>query len=67
VKPNDIIWQRTTSNGTTTYRFDPIFGDGIPQRLFYPAKEQSVNQSNYQDALANQGDDVITTKLWWNK
>lgn len=67
VKPNDIIWQRTTSNGTTTYRFDPIFGDGIPQRLFYPAKEQSVNQSNYQDALANQGDDVITTKVWWNK
>jgi len=67
VKPNDIVWQRTTSNGTTIYRFDPIFGDGIPQRLFYPAKEQSVNRSNYQDALANQGDDIITTRIWWNK
>jgi len=67
VKPNDIVWQRTTSSGTTTYRFDPIFGDGIPQRLFYPAKEQSVNRANYQNALANQGDDVITTPVWWNK
>ena len=67
VKPNDIVWERTTANGTTTYRFDPIFGDGIPQRLFYPAKEQSVNRTNYQNALANQGDDVITTKVWWNR
>lgn len=67
VKPNDIVWQRTTPNGTTTYRFEPIFGNGIPQRLFYPAKEQSVNRLNYQAALAAQGDDVITTKVWWNK
>lgn len=67
VEPGDVVWQRTTSNGTTTYRFEPIFGNGIPQRLFYPAKEQSVNRANYQEALANQGDDVITTKLWWNK
>lgn len=67
VKPNDVVWERTTAGGTTIYRFDPIFGDGIPKRLFYPAKEQSVNRSNYQSALANQGDDVITTPVWWNK
>lgn len=67
IKPGDVVWERTTSGGTTTYRFDPIFGNGIPERLFYPAKEQSVNRANYQDALASQGDDVIATKLWWNK
>jgi len=67
VKPNDIIWERTTPNGTIVYRFEPIFGNGIPARLFYPLKEQSVNRNNYQQALARQGDDVITTKIWWNK
>jgi len=30
-------------------------------------KEQSTNRSNYQAALAQQGDDVINTKVWWNK
>src|SRR5690606_1818313 len=28
VKPNDVVWIHTTDKGTTTYRFDPIFGNG---------------------------------------
>jgi hypothetical protein len=67
VKPNDIVWTRTTPTGTVDYRFVPLFGNGIPKRIYYPLKEQSVNKGNYQKALASQGDDVITTALWWNK
>lgn len=67
VKPNDVIWTRVTGEGTFTYRFQPLFGNGIPARLYYPDKEQSVNREHYQQAVSAQGDDLITTKLWWNK
>lgn len=67
VKPNDVVWTRVIPAGTSVYTFKPIFGNGIPKRLYYPVKEQSVNKTNYQQALASQGDDVITTALWWNK
>jgi hypothetical protein len=67
VKPGDTVWTRTTSAGVETYKFQPEFSNEIPRRLYYPVKEQSVNKANYQGALANQGDDVIVTKLWWNK
>lgn len=67
VKPNDVVWTRVTPTGTINYQFKPIFGDGIPKRMYYPVKEQSVNKTNYQQALAAQGDDVITTPVWWNK
>ncbi len=67
VKPGDVIWTRTTPDGTFQYKFQPLFGDGIPSRLYYPDKEQSVNNTHYQQAVAEQGDDIITTKLWWNK
>ncbi|SMD11268.1 SusD/RagB family nutrient-binding outer membrane lipoprotein [Pedobacter nyackensis] len=67
VKPNDIVWTRVLPTGTVNYVFKPVFGDGIPKRIYYPLKEQSVNKTNYQQALTAQGDDVITTPLWWNK
>lgn len=67
VKPGDIVWTRVTTGGTFQYKFQPLFGNGIPSRLYYPDKEQAVNKANYQQAVSNQGDDIITTKLWWNK
>lgn len=67
VKPGDVVWSRQTENGIVNYTFQPIFGNGIPKRLYYPNKEQNVNREHYQQALARQGDDVITTALWWNK
>ncbi|WP_437921956.1 SusD/RagB family nutrient-binding outer membrane lipoprotein [Sphingobacterium sp. LRF_L2] len=62
VKKDDVIW----SGSSATYRFEPEVGTTIPSRFIYPLKEQSTNKANYQKALAGQGDDVISTKIWWN-
>jgi hypothetical protein len=67
VKPGDVVWSRTVNGQTTDYKFEPLFGAGVPQRLYYPTKEQSVNLGNYQNAVKAQGNDDITTPLWWNK
>ncbi|QRR00680.1 SusD/RagB family nutrient-binding outer membrane lipoprotein [Dyadobacter sandarakinus] len=67
VKPGEIVWKRTANGQTTDYKFEPLFGTGVPQRLYYPPKEQSVNLANYQNAVKAQGNDDITTPLWWNK
>lgn len=39
----------------------------IPSRYQYPITEQSVNKTNYNNAVANQGPDLLTTKIWWMK
>jgi hypothetical protein len=38
----------------------------IPVRFIYPGTEQSLNGKNYKAAVANQGPDVLTTKLWFD-
>lgn len=38
----------------------------IPLRFIYPGTEQSLNPDNYKAAVANQGADVLTTKLWFD-
>lgn len=38
----------------------------MPVRLFYPGTEQSLNGKNYTAAVANQGEDLLTTKLWFD-
>ena len=38
----------------------------IPVRFIYPGTEQSLNPENYKAAVANQGADVLTTKLWFD-
>lgn len=48
-------------------------GDGLanngemPARMVYPIYVQSANPSNYQLAVAGQGPDIISTKVWWQK
>ena len=37
----------------------------IPNRLEYPQSEQSLNLSNYTAAVASQGPNDKTTKMWW--
>ncbi|MCS4228678.1 SusD/RagB family nutrient-binding outer membrane lipoprotein [Sphingobacterium sp. BIGb0165] len=66
-KAGDALWTGTINGETVTYYFTPEVGKEIPSRFVYPLKEQSTNRSNYQAALAQQGDDVINTKVWWNK
>lgn len=41
--------------------------DQIPSRLKYESNEVSVNGINYQAAVAQQGVDDLTTKIWWMK
>ena len=36
-------------------------------RYLYPGTEQSLNGKNYKAAVANQGVDALTTKLWFDK
>ncbi|MGF7073716.1 SusD/RagB family nutrient-binding outer membrane lipoprotein [Mucilaginibacter sp. 3215] len=38
----------------------------IPVRFIYPGTEQSLNKTNYQSAVATQGADALTTKLWFD-
>ncbi|MCU0450309.1 MAG: SusD/RagB family nutrient-binding outer membrane lipoprotein [Bernardetiaceae bacterium] len=37
----------------------------MPARVRYPPSEQSLNQANYEAAVARQGPDLPTTRLWW--
>jgi hypothetical protein len=38
----------------------------IPVRFIYPGTEQTLNGTSYRAAVANQGADVLTTKLWFD-
>jgi hypothetical protein len=38
----------------------------MPLRLTYPSTEQAVNRENYRAAIASQGADLLTTKLWFD-
>tara|TARA_R110002051_G_scaffold153510_4_gene225901 strand:- start:16151 stop:17629 length:1479 start_codon:yes stop_codon:yes gene_type:complete len=41
-------------------------GGTIPRRLTYSESEASVNAANYEAAVASQGPDVLTTRVWWD-
>jgi hypothetical protein len=38
----------------------------IPSRYTYPTIEQSVNKTAYEAAVAAQGPNLLTTKIWWD-
>jgi hypothetical protein len=42
-------------------------GGTIPRRLRYPQKEYSVNDFNLNAAIKRQGEDLFTTRVWWDK
>jgi hypothetical protein len=50
-----------------------IIGPGVrndgkmPSRLNYPINVQSLNRTNYQEAVARMGGDDINVKVWWNR
>jgi hypothetical protein len=37
----------------------------MPSRYYYPTTESSINTANYEAAVAAQGPDLLTTKVWW--
>ncbi|MCD9585388.1 SusD/RagB family nutrient-binding outer membrane lipoprotein [Tenacibaculum maritimum] len=61
-----IEWRRT-GFPVLSGAVNPIGITSIPVRYAYPGEEQSVNAANYNDAVASQGADLLTTKVWWNK
>ncbi|WP_246343602.1 SusD/RagB family nutrient-binding outer membrane lipoprotein [Adhaeribacter radiodurans] len=42
-------------------------GGQIPRRLPYPQSEASLNTENYAEAVKNQGPDLFSTRVWWDK
>ncbi|GEO22440.1 hypothetical protein CQA01_29740 [Cyclobacterium qasimii] len=38
----------------------------VPVRFMYPTGVQALNKQNYLDAVAAQGEDRITTRVWWD-
>jgi hypothetical protein len=42
-------------------------GGVMPARMPYPVYVQSANPTNYKNAVAAQGPDVMSTQVWWQK
>ncbi len=42
-------------------------GGSIPRRLRYSENEIGSNSANYAAAVARQGPDEFTTRVWWDK
>ena len=61
-------WRRT-GYPTLTPTNDPgnVTGGTIPRRLIYPTGEESTNADNFAAAIARQGPNDFTTKVWWDK
>lgn len=38
----------------------------IPSRFIYPGTEQSLNGESYKAAISDQGEDALTTRLWFD-
>jgi len=45
---------------------EDIGNRNYPSRLYYPDREQVVNNGSYLDAVAAQGTDGLGTRLWWD-
>ena len=39
----------------------------IPRRQQYPQTEVQLNEANYNEVIARQGPDVLSTHVWWDK
>ncbi|HLA52206.1 MAG TPA: SusD/RagB family nutrient-binding outer membrane lipoprotein [Flavitalea sp.] len=61
-------WRRTGYPVLTPPNYPGNFTGGQALlRLRYPISESSLNQANYEAAVANQGADLYTTPVWWDK
>lgn len=61
-------WRRTGYPRLTpaSYQSSPNKGK-IPLRFRYPTEEYSINEDNVAEAVNNQGEDKMSTAVWWNK
>ncbi|GMQ35474.1 MAG: SusD/RagB family nutrient-binding outer membrane lipoprotein [Cytophagales bacterium] len=42
------------------------FINSVPVRYMYPSSVQALNGDQYKAAIARQGEDEITTRVWWD-
>lgn len=42
-------------------------GAQLPRRLYYPDAEASANPQHLQEAIARQGPNLTSTRVWWDK
>ncbi|PSL44767.1 SusD/RagB-like outer membrane lipoprotein [Chitinophaga niastensis] len=61
-------WRRTGYPLLTPVNYNGnATGGTIPRRLPYSQVEQGINGVNYNAAVARQGPDLLTTRMWWDK
>ncbi|MAU17479.1 MAG: SusD/RagB family nutrient-binding outer membrane lipoprotein [Muricauda sp.] len=60
-------WRRSDIPANLELAVDPQPGvNAIPTRYTYTTDEVALNGSNVDEAVANQGADALTTKVWWD-
>ncbi|TXD47890.1 SusD/RagB family nutrient-binding outer membrane lipoprotein [Polaribacter sp. IC073] len=79
---NEQYWVATFGNGLETFSnwrrsgypelvpasvAATLTGGEIPRRLPYPASEKLNNPANVEAAIVQQGGDLLTTRMWWDK
>ncbi|MEZ4931020.1 MAG: SusD/RagB family nutrient-binding outer membrane lipoprotein [Saprospiraceae bacterium] len=60
-----FIEHKRTGFPTTIKPGPDAFYNTYPSRFEYPSKEQALNADNYNAAVSRQGEDKITTRVWW--
>ncbi len=61
-------WRRTGIPALTPVNYPGNVTNGtIPRRMIYSPSERSGNTDNYNAAVAAQGPDELTTRVWWDK
>lgn len=58
--------QRRLDYPQLTASVNTVLNGQIPVRFIYPGTEQSLNGQSYRNAVASQGADLLTTKLWFD-
>nr|WP_299171929.1 SusD/RagB family nutrient-binding outer membrane lipoprotein [uncultured Allomuricauda sp.] len=60
-------WRRTGFPVLTPVNYPGNVTNGtIPRRMSYSESEQVNNPANYAEAVARQGADELTTRVWWD-
>jgi hypothetical protein len=60
------LWRRTCQPSTVVAGVDATLNT-VPRRLEYSTTENTVNAESVAAAVANQGADLLTTRMWWDK
>ncbi|HZE85409.1 MAG TPA: SusD/RagB family nutrient-binding outer membrane lipoprotein, partial [Puia sp.] len=61
-------WRRTGFPVLTPVNFPGNASGGtIPRRLIYPSEQITLDPKGYNQSITNQGPDLFTTHMWWDK